>query len=188
MSPEVVGYEWDRPINRMAHARAAMSFGGSYEARSLSTESGIAIDDLEDKYGFVAMPAGPRGRIASVAGGMAYAIFRQTKRPQLALSLLKSVMSTESLARLAKSTSKIPTRRSAVAIVKDEKPFVAQTESILEQAFMRPKTEMYHHVSLQLQLMLESVITLRLPPAAAAGRAAELIGAITGMKVEHASL
>jgi hypothetical protein len=35
--------------------------------------------------------------------------------------------------------------------------------------------------------MLESVITLRLAPAAAVGRAAEHIGAITGMKVHHAA-
>ena len=164
-----------------------MSFGGSYEARALATASDVAIDELDAMYGFVAMPAGPRGRMASVAGGMAYAVFRQTKRPQLALSLLKSAVSAESLARLARSTSKIPTRRSAVEIVRDEKPFVAHTAGILEQASMRPETEMYHHVSLQLQLMLEHVITLQLPPAASAGRAAEHIAAITGMAVHHAA-
>ncbi|MDJ0664181.1 MAG: extracellular solute-binding protein [Acidimicrobiia bacterium] len=184
---EVVRYEWDRAVGRLARGKAAMSLGGSYEARALANASGIAIGELYDRYGFVAMPAGPRGQIASVAGGMAYAVFRQTKRPQLALSLLKSAMSAESLARLARSTSKIPTRRSAVEMVEDEKPFVALTATILEQAFMRPETEMYHHVSLQLQLMLEHVITLQLPPAAAAGRAAEHIGAITGMKVGHAA-
>ncbi|MDJ0925114.1 MAG: extracellular solute-binding protein [Acidimicrobiia bacterium] len=188
MPPEVVGYEWDRAIGHLARRRAAMSFGGSYEARSLATASDVAIDELDDIYGFVPMPAGPRGRVASVAGGMAYAVFRQTKRPHLALSLLKAAVSAESLARLARSTSKIPTRRSAVEIVRDEKPFVAQTAVILEQAFTRPETEMYHHVSLQLQLMLEHVITLQLPPAAAAGRASEHIGAITGMKVHHAAL
>ena len=187
MPAEVVGYEWDRPIGHLARRRAAMSFGGSYEARSLATASEVAIDELDDIYGFVPMPAGPRGRIASVAGGMAYAVFRQTKRPHLTLSLLKSAVSADSLAQLARSTSKIPTRRSAVEIVKDEKPFVAQTAIILEQAFTRPETEMYHHVSLQLQLMLEHVVTLQLPPAAAAGRAAEHVGAITGMKVHHAA-
>ena len=51
---------------------------------------------------------------------------------------------------------------------------------------MRPETEMYHHVSLQLQIMLEHVITSQLTPAAAANRAAEHIGAITGMQVRHA--
>jgi ABC-type glycerol-3-phosphate transport system substrate-binding protein len=183
---EVVGFEWDRSITRLARGKAAMSFGGSYESRALASASGVAIEELDQTYGFVAMPAGPRGNIASVAGGMAYAIFRQTKRPQLAMSLLKAAVSATSLADLARSTAKIPTRRSAIDLVKQDNPFVAQTAQILEWAFMRPDTEMYHHVSLQLQIMLEHVITSQLTPAAAAGRAAEHIGAITGMQVRHA--
>lgn len=183
---KVVGFEWDRPITRLARGRAAMSLGGSYESRALATVSGLAIEELGQTYGFMAMPAGPRGSIASVAGGMAYAIFRQTKRPQLALSLLKTAVSTESLAQLARGTAKIPTRRSAITLVKDANPFIAQTAEILEWAYMRPETEMYHHVSLQLQIMLEHVITTQLSPAAAASRAAEHIAAITGKKVQHA--
>lgn len=185
MPSEVVGFEWDRPITRLARGRAAMSFGGSYESQALANASGLAIEELDQAYGFVAMPAGPRGRIASVAGGMAYAIFRQTRRPQLALNLLKEAVSARSLAQLARSTAKIPTRRSAIDLVKKDNPFVAQTAEILEWASMRPETEMYHHVSLQLQIMLEHVITARLPPARAAGRAAEHIGAITGLQVRH---
>ena len=153
---EVVGFEWDRSIRRLARGRAAMSIGGSYESRALADASGVAIHELNDIYGFAAMPAGPRGKIAS------------------------------SLANLARSTSKIPTRRSAIELVKEENPFVARTATILERAFMRPETEMYHHVSLQLQIMLEHVITSQLTPAAAANRAAEHIGAITGMQVRHA--
>jgi len=185
---EVVGFEWDRPITRLARGRAAMSFGGSYESRALATVTGLAIEELDSTYGFVAMPAGPRGSIASVAGGMAYAIFRQSKRPHLAMNLLKTAVSADSLAELARSTAKIPTRRSAVELVGRDNPFVAQTAQILEWAYTRPETPMYQHVSLQLQIMLEHVITSQLTPAAAAGRAAEHIGAITGMPVMHAGL
>lgn len=185
---EVVGFEWDRSIRRLARGRTSMSLGGSYESSALASASGMAIEELDQIYGFVAMPAGPRGRIASIAGGMAYAIFRQSRRPQLALSLLKEAVSANSLAELARSTSKIPTRRSAVELVKDENPFVAQTAEILEWAYMRPETEMYHHVSLQLQVMLEAVITSQLSPSAAAVRAAEHIGAITAKRVVHADL
>jgi multiple sugar transport system substrate-binding protein len=182
---EVVGFEWDRSIRRLARGRTAMSLGGSYESSALAATSGVTIEELDETYGFVAMPAGPRGAIASVAGGMAYAIFRQSRRPRLALNLLKEVVSAHSLAELARSTSKIPPRRSAVDLVKNERPFVAQTALILERAHMRPETEMYHHVSLQLQIMLESVITANLSPAAASVRAAEHIGAITAMRVLH---
>ena len=185
MPSEVVGFEWERPIRRLARGRAAMSFGGSYESRALANASGLNIEELDKSYGFVPMPAGPRGRIASVAGGMSYAIFRQTRRPQLALSLLKEAVSATSLAALAQSTAKIPPRRSAIDLVRKENSFVAQTAEILEWAFTRPNTEMYHHVSLQLQIMLEHVITAQLSPAAAAGRAAEHIGAITARRVIH---
>lgn len=185
---EVVGFGWDRAITRLARGRAAMSMGGSYESRALAAASGVAIEELDQTYGFVAMPAGPRGNIASVAGGMAYAIFRQAKRPQLAMSLLKAAVSASSLADLARSTSKIPTRRSAIDLVRNDNPFVARTAEILEWAYMRPDTEMYHHVSLQLQVMLEHVITSQMTPAAAASRAAEHIGAITGLEVRHAGL
>ena len=182
---EVVGFEWDRPIRRLARGRAAMSFGGSYESGALANASGLAIEELDQTYGFVPMPAGPRGRIASVAGGMAYAIFRQTRRPQLALSLLKEAVSAQSLADLSRASAKIPPRRSAIELVKEDNPFVARTAEILEWAYMRPDTEMYHHVSLQLQIMLEHVITAQLTPAAAASKAAEHIGAITAMRVVH---
>lgn len=185
LPPEVVGFEWDRAVKRLARGSAAMSLGGSYESPALAEASGLDIEDLETRYGFIAMPAGPRGTIASVAGGMAYAIFRQSRHPYLALKLLKAAMSGDSLAELARTTAKIPTRRSAVELVAAENPFIAQTASILEWARMRPRTERYHYVSRQLQVMLENVITLQSAPAAAAERAADLIGAITGLPVSY---
>ena len=105
---EVVGFERDRSIRRLARGRTAMCFGGSYESSALAAASGTTIEELDKTFGFVAMPAGPRGDIASVAGGMAYAIFRQSRRPQMALNLLKEAVSANSLAELARSTSKIP--------------------------------------------------------------------------------
>ncbi|MCP4968224.1 MAG: hypothetical protein GY926_23690 [bacterium] len=50
---------------------------------------------------------------------------------------------------------------------------------------MRPDTEMYHHVSLQLQTMLESGMTSKTPPPAACVAAPAHIGAITAMRVLH---
>jgi hypothetical protein len=47
----------------------------------------------------------------------------------------------------------------------------------------RPSTPLYPRVSVQLQAMLEAVLTGRLGPAAAAQRTGELIGAVTGLPV-----
>ena len=46
----------------------------------------------------------------------------------------------------------------------------------------------YPRVSVQLQAMLEAVLTGRLSPSAAAHRTAELIGAITGLPVLDGSV
>ena len=57
------------------------------------------MDELWEHVGFIPVPAGPRGRPASVAGSMSYAIFRQSAQPQLAMRVLESAVAPEALAR-----------------------------------------------------------------------------------------
>jgi uncharacterized membrane protein len=54
---------------------------------------------------------------------------------------------------------------------------------MLEHSVTRPATPLYPRVSAQLQAMLEAVLTGRLGPAPAARRAAEMVGAITGLPI-----
>jgi multiple sugar transport system substrate-binding protein len=183
MSPEIVGFEWNRPIRLLAEGHAAMSFGGSYEARTLAEALGVPVDELWDYVGFIPIPRGPRGAPASVAGTMVYGIFRQAAHPAVAMRLLRSVVEPAALAGIAGATGRIPARRSALALAAPKQPFVLQTEELLEGAVARPSTPLYPRVSAQLQAMLEAVLTGRLGPAAAAQRTAEMIGAITGLPV-----
>jgi multiple sugar transport system substrate-binding protein len=185
MSADVVGYEWNRPIRLLAEGQAAISFGGSYEAATLADALGVPLAELWDHAGFIAMPAGPKGGPATVAGTMVYGIFRQAAQPRLAMRLLKRVLAPEALARIASVTGRIPSRRSAVALAGPALPFLSQTAEMLEHAVTRPSTPLYPRVSAQLQGMLEAVLTGRLGPAVAAQRTAELIAAITGLPVEH---
>ena len=83
----------------------------------------------------------------------------------------------------AVATGRIPPRRSAVELVAPELPFVERTATMLDSAVTRPATPLYPRVSAQLQSMLETVLTGRLGVASAARRAAEHIGAITGLPV-----
>jgi hypothetical protein len=46
LSPDVVAYEWDRPIKLLAHGEAALSVGGSYEGPALAAQSGLEMDAL----------------------------------------------------------------------------------------------------------------------------------------------
>ena len=129
------------------------------------------------------VPAGPKGARASVTGAMIYTVFRQAAQPDVAMRLLERAVATDALARMARTTGRIPSRRSAVAEVAEELPFVGQTAEILERAVPRPWMPSYPRVSAQLQAMLEAVLTGRLSAPAAAQRAADMIGAITGLPV-----
>jgi multiple sugar transport system substrate-binding protein len=183
MSPEVVGYEWDRPIRLLAEGEAAICFGGSYEARTLAEAVGMPISELWERYGFMAVPGGPLGAPASAAGGMVFGIFRQAAQPRLAMRLLERIVAPDALARIAQTTGRVPPRRSAVALAALHSPFAPLVVEMLDGAVTRPATPLYPRVSAQLQSMLEAVLTGRLAPAAAAERTAELIAAITGLPV-----
>jgi ABC-type glycerol-3-phosphate transport system substrate-binding protein len=185
MPVEVVGYEWDRPLRLLADGQAAMSFGGSYEAKALAERLGVPLRELWDRVGFVAMPAGPQGAPASVLGTMVYSIFRQAAQPRLAMRLLRGIVEPEVVARIARATGRVPSRRSAVELAVHDLPFLEQTAAMLELAVPRPATPVYPRVSAQLQAMLEATLTGRLGPARAAQRTADLVGAITGLPVVH---
>ena len=183
VAPDVVRYEWTRPIRLLAERKAALSVGGSYEAQTLAEALGIPISELREHVGFIPVPAGPRGRPASVAGSMSYAIFRQAAQPHLALRVLERSVAPHTLAGLAERTGRLPGRRSAVELAAARLPFVSQSAKILERAVTRPQIPLYPQVSRQLQSMLEGVLTGRLAPAQAAAHAAELIEAITGLPI-----
>ena len=183
MSPEVVGLEWDRPIRQLAEGEAAISVGGSYEAATLAATLDVPLAELWGHVGFTPVPGGPNGSPASVAGTMVYGIFRQAAQPELAMQLLESAVAPEALAGIARSTGRIPSRRSAVELAAPDLAFLSQTADLLDHAVTRPATPLYPRVSAQLQAMLEAVLTGRLGPAAAARHAAVLIGAITGLPV-----
>jgi multiple sugar transport system substrate-binding protein len=183
MPTEVVAYEWDRPIRLLAEGEAAISFGGSYEAATLARALGVSLSKLWDHVGFAPVPGGPKGAPASVAGTMVYGIFRQAAQPALAMRLLEDIVAPEALARIARATGRIPSRRSSVALAAPDLAFLSQTAALLDHAVTRPSTPLYPRVSAQLQAMLEAVLTGRLGPAAAAQHTAELIAAITGMPV-----
>jgi multiple sugar transport system substrate-binding protein len=178
---EVVAFEWDRPIRLLANGSAAICFGGSYEGPRLAKAAGLLLSELWDHFGFAPIPGGPRGAPATLAGGMVYGIFRQATHPKLAMRLLEAATSADALARMSRATGQIPPRRSAVAQVAGESALLASTAELLQHAAVRPATPAYARLSAQLQVMLEAVLTGRLEPPAATARAAELIGAVTGL-------
>ena len=183
ISPEVVSYEWDRPIRMLAAGEASLSFGGSYEGRTLAEMTGVSLGELTEHFLFHPIPAGPEGSPASLAGGMAYVIFRQAPDPKQAMQVLQHLLDRKPLIEMARDTGQIPPRRGAAIKVGNEVPFLADTSAMLQYAVVRPATPFHSRVSVQLQAMLEGVLTGRFGAAAAVERTAELLGAITGLEV-----
>jgi multiple sugar transport system substrate-binding protein len=183
MPAEVVAYEWNRSTAMLAEGRASISFGGSYEAAALAEMLDVALLALSSHVAFVPVPAGPHGTATCAVGTMTYGIFSQAGQPRAALELLERAVAPEALAGIARTTGRIPARRSAVRVAEPGFPFVAETAGLLERAVIRPATPAYPRVSAQLQAMLEAVLTGRLGPSAAARRTAELVAAITGLAV-----
>src|SRR5207249_2116013 len=155
MSTEVLSYEWTKPVRLLAEGKAIISFGGSYETRTLAEALGVRLDELWEHVGFIPVPAGPGGAPASVAGTMSYGIFRQAPQPGLAMRLLRRAVAPEALAAVARATGRVPGRRSAVELAAPSPPFLSQTAELLERAALRPATPLYPRVSAQLQAMLE---------------------------------
>ncbi len=180
---EAVSYAWNRSVRLLAQGQAAFSFGGSYEVQGLAEALGVDVRDLFEHVGFMAVPGGPEGGASSLIGTMVYGIFRQAAQPKAAMRLLEHVVAPDTLARISYTTGRIPPRRSAIALAAQDSQFVSLTAGILGRAVTRPATPLYPRVSAQLQTMLEAVLTGRLSPAAATRRAAEMIGAITGLPV-----
>ena len=185
MAAEVVTYSWTRCPQLLGSGRVAMTIGGSYEAEMIADAAGITLEQVPEHFVFAPFPGGPRGAPATLAGGMAYVIFRQTSDPAGALRLLEHIVTTERLAERAHGRPAIPPRRSAIDLLSEESPFMQQAAALFETAVIRPGIPDYHLVSTQLQNMLEAVLTGRHGPAAAAERTAEIVAAITGLAVEH---
>jgi maltose-binding protein MalE len=83
------------------------------------------------------------------------------------------------------STDQNPTRKSVYRELDpentDKDRFLLQTSEMFDRARMRPVIPEYAMVSQQLQAMLENAVSSRMTVEEAVKRAAEIIGAITGL-------
>ena len=137
MPADVVGYEWTRPVRFLAEGKAAFSVGGSYEAQTLAEAFGVSMGELWEHVGFIPVPAGPRGRPASVAGSMSSrsSVSPRSRRSPCACW---SSVAPQALDRLAQATGRVPARRSAMELGAPDLPFLSRSAEILGSAVTRP--------------------------------------------------
>lgn len=185
MSGDVVSFDWLTAPRLLGSGHAAIGIGGSYEAEVIAQAAGLTLDTVWSHFVFAPFPAGPHGEPATAAGAMAYAVFRQSRDPIAAMRLLVDLTGSEQLAERTSGRPMIPARRSSVDLVREDQPIVFETAKLFSTAVSRPQIVGYPVVSIQLQHMVEAVITGSLRPAAAVERTSDIIGAITGQSVVH---
>jgi len=181
--PEVISYEWNRAPILFGQGKTALSFGGSYEKSIICEAAKWEEEEFNERVGFIPPPAGPKGIPTTMASGMVYAIFRQSKARNQALEILKLAASPEVMKDFCCSTGQNPPRISvAQALDPKKNPFLHRTSSLLYSARVRPPIPGYAAVSEQIQAMVENALSGRMTVEEAVGEAERFIDAIVARK------
>ncbi len=179
---DVVDQPWDGAPCAFAHGEVAMAFGGTYENFLIQSAAGWDVDTFLDRAGFVPIPAGPRGRPATLIGSMAYGIYRQSIHSAEALELLKLALAPSILKPFSLETGQTPALVPvAESLRPEEDGFLGRTGALFAQARGRPSLPLYDRVSVQFQEMIEQSLAGDETTEAAVRRAAERISGITGL-------
>jgi ABC-type glycerol-3-phosphate transport system substrate-binding protein len=126
--------------------------------------------------GCIPIPSSVQGAPATVAGGMVYVVFRQSKQARLAFEVIKRAVSPDIMRDFCVSTGRSPTRMSVVRSLDPTRDrFIKEVAELLHMAHPRSSLADYFRVSEQFQIMMESAITRQLSPEAAVDRARGII-------------
>ena len=181
---EVVNWNWESVPQRLARGEAAMALGGSYESPTILEESDWEEDEFLKRIDCCLSPAAPGRDPAATAGGMSYAVLRQSNNPELVMDVLKLAADRDLIAEFCRITYQNSPRPSMREVFSSkDAPLLAKTSSLLSAARARPVTPEYTRVSEQLQNMFENIISNTASADHAVKQAAEFIGAITGLSL-----
>jgi ABC-type glycerol-3-phosphate transport system substrate-binding protein len=180
--PEVVDYAWDQAAHLFGSGEAALALGGTHDGFFIRQAAGWDEAAFQERVGFALIPAGPGGQPTTLAGGMSYVLYRQSRSPEQALALLELSGQPEVLKPFCVATGQIPPRVSVARMLSSTGDgFLARTIPLLERARARPAIPEYARVSKQFQVLIEDCLAGRRPIDEAVSLAAERISAITGL-------
>ena len=181
-SPDVVNWGWEGVPRRLARGEAAMALGGSYESQTILEEGDWEEAEFLRRIDCCLSPAAPGREPAVTAGGMSYAMLRQSRHPELVMGILKLAADKNLIAdfcRMTYQNSPRPSMRNV--FTPNVSPLLSKTSQLLSAARSRPVTPEYVKLSMQLQGMFETVIMKTTSAEDAVRRAAEFIGAVTSL-------
>ncbi len=177
--PNVHEFSWDEPARLFADGEVAMSFGGSYEKKSLLQKAGWSEEEFKEKVGWTPLPGPKRGEEAATTGGMTYVVPRQAEHPRLSMEILNEVVKQDSIIKFCQKNDRIPTTSGAIdSLDPSGSSFSQQITNLLSHAHTPPGLVQYANISEQLQLMLERVLTRQMSPEKSVQKASEVIEAL----------
>ncbi|MGH2541757.1 MAG: hypothetical protein ACRDIB_03110, partial [Ardenticatenaceae bacterium] len=153
-----------------------------YESFFIRALAGWDEATFLERVGFVPIPAGPGGELTTLAGGMSFVIYRQSRAPAEALAILDIAGVGEVLGDFCLRTGQHPPRIPvAQALANGGTGFLARAAPLLAMARARPAIPEFSRVSEQFQTLVEDCLSGRRTVAEAVPRTAELMAAITGL-------
>lgn len=179
---EVASAPWNGPLIELASGAIAFALGGSYERAFIKSVAGWDEVECQERLAFVPIPAGPGGQPATLLGGMALAIHRQSRHQERALQILARATEEDALTEFSSRTGENPPSLAANArLSPDSEPFLHAVAQLVGHARARWPLAEYARVSTQIARMFETAILGELTPEQAVARAAAVIGGITGL-------
>ena len=173
---------WGRTaaLQSLVSGRSQIALGGSYDLADLAALTGLSPVQSLDRFGFAPLPSGPEPGSKVLAGGLAYAIFRQSRQPHLAMRIVRRLMEATVQMTVADTTGQLPSRVSAAAVLERGSGFLHDVARLLPEATTRPAVPEYERVSLQLRHLLAAILSGGSVPREVR-LAAQGISAVTGL-------
>lgn len=152
---------WGRmsALQSLASGRSKIALGGSYDLADLAALTGLSPTQTLDRFGFAPLPLGPEPGANVLAGGLAYAIFRQSRQPHLAMRIIRRLMEATVQMTVADTTGQLPSRVSAASVLARGSGFLHEVALLLPEATTRPAVPEYERVSVQVRRLLAAIVS-----------------------------
>ncbi|GAB4098102.1 extracellular solute-binding protein [Sinomonas halotolerans] len=175
---------WGRTeaLESLVSGLSQMALGGSYDLAALARLTGLSPAQVLDRFGFAPLPSGTEAGSKVLAGGLAYAVFRQARQPHLAMRIVRRLMEATVQLTVADTTGQLPSRVSVASVLERGSGFLHDVARLLPEATTRPAVPEYERVSVQLRHLLAGVVSGGSVPREVR-RAAEGVAAVTGLEL-----
>lgn len=173
---------WGRTValQSLVSGHTQIALGGSYDLAEIAALTGLSPVQALDHFGFAALPAGPEQGSKVLAGGLAYAVFRQSRQPHHAMRIIRRLMEVAVQMTVADTTGQLPSRVSAASVLERGSGFLHDVARLLPDATTRPAVPEYQRVTVQLRQLLVAALS-GAPVPTEVRLAAQGISAATGL-------